>query len=342
MEKNNIDVNLLICSFLEGNISEEDFSYLKSWTYENEENTAYARNELGTLFAAGVVADNTLFDKNAAIERFRRHAAGGTIAAEKHVSEKQKARTIPMWIKWAGVAAAVLLFLIPTITYYYGSKAVKDNFAQITMEAPEGSQLNLVLPDGSTVKLNSGSRIIYSQGYGIVNRDITLHGEGYFAVKHNSELQFTVNTRELAINDLGTEFNFRNYDDDSEACVQLFEGKITLDNKILNTSDIEVRPGEQIVINKRTGEMTKIKGSTDESTARKMTELAFDGMRISDIAKILSRSFGIKINVADSVADKRFYGYFDRKDDTIIKIMETIANTQQIKYRMEKGEIILY
>lgn len=88
--------------------------------------------------------------------------------------------------------------------------------------------------------------------------------------------------------------------------------------------------------------MTKIKGSTDESTARKMTELAFDGMRISDIAKILSCSFGIKINVADSVADKRFYGYFDRKDDTIIKIMETIANTQQIKYRMEKGEIILY
>lgn len=98
------------------------------------------------------------------------------------------------------------------------------------MEAPLGSRTKLTLPDGTLVWLNAGSRITYSQGFGVGNRKIELIGEGYFEVKRNEEVPFLVKTNSLLVKVLGTKFNFRDYPDDAEAIVSLSEGKVALNN----------------------------------------------------------------------------------------------------------------
>ena len=80
-----------------------------------------------------------------------------------------------------------LIFLIE------GWNKYKRGIFDIIVEAPLGSRTKLTLPDGTLVWLNAGSRITYSQGFGVGNRKIELIGEGYFEVKRNEEVPFLEN-----------------------------------------------------------------------------------------------------------------------------------------------------
>ena len=73
--------------------------------------------------------------------------------------------------------------------------------------------------------LNAGSKIVYSQGFGVDDRNLSLEGEGYFEVTKNEKIPFVVETRELNLKVLGTKFNFKNYPEDEEVTVNLMEKK---------------------------------------------------------------------------------------------------------------------
>lgn len=86
------------------------------------------------------------------------------------------------------MAAAILIILLPLAGYWGGMETVKSGFSDIVVEAPMGARTKLYLPDGTLVWLNAGSKITYSQGFSVDNRDLTLEGEGYFEVKRNEEV----------------------------------------------------------------------------------------------------------------------------------------------------------
>ena len=50
-------------------------------------------------------------------------------------------------------------------------------------------------------------------------------------------------------------------------------------------------------------------------------ELFFDEELLEDIAKKLMRSYNVKVEVADSLRNKRFYGSFGISGNTIDKIL---------------------
>src|SRR5437588_18774 len=74
-----------------------------------------------------------------------------------------------------------------------------------------GSRTNLVLPDGTRVWLNAGSRITYDKNYGITLREVGLTGEAFFDVAHNSGKPFVIHTARIDIKVLGTRFNVKSY-----------------------------------------------------------------------------------------------------------------------------------
>ena len=76
--------------------------------------------------------------------------------------------------------------------------------SETSIQVPEGSTSSFTLPDGTSVILNSGSRLSYLSDFGSTHRDVRLDGEAYFDVIHNEELPFRVNTDRLIVTDLGT------------------------------------------------------------------------------------------------------------------------------------------
>ncbi|MCI1350106.1 MAG: FecR family protein [Prevotella sp.] len=340
MEDINQEIEVLINAFVKGTITEGDFSRLENWAHQSETHKKYVCDVREVIFSHDVMSDHTHYDVKAAIERFHQHISKSQLS-----NMPQSAVSIsitPLWKKIVRIAAIILVLILPFLSYYVGHQRVEQQFAKVIMEAPYGSQLDLTLPDGTTVRLNSCSRLSYSQGYGIVDRELTLSGEGYFKVHHSGKLPFIIKAKGLVLQDIGTEFNIRDYKEDEQASVNLFHGSVEVHNEIRPSKPVFLAPGECLTLNKRTGKVLKTKNDADMNSAQAMNDLNFINMRIDDIAKLLSRSYGIKIEVADNVRNRRFYGFFNRKEDTLNKILEVMSGTDLIKYKRVRDKYVIF
>ena len=93
----------------------------------------------------------------------------------------------------------------------------------VSEAAPQGKSVEIRLPDGSLAQLNGGSEIRYDRGFGAWpfdgRRSVELEGEAYFDVVHG-ERPFVVTTSDAEIEVLGTRFNIRSWDGDTEVAVE--------------------------------------------------------------------------------------------------------------------------
>ena len=83
----------------------------------------------------------------------------------------------------------------------------------VTVVVPPGEQRVVHLPDGSTVEVNSASRLRYARGFRAwplapAERRVSLEGEAFFDVAHDGRA-FVVETFNARVEVLGTRFNVR-------------------------------------------------------------------------------------------------------------------------------------
>lgn len=330
-EMKNERIDQLIAEYLSGSLTADVFQELKNWSQQSDENRMYVRNQIEVWFSSGVAAKDKVFDKEEAFARFQRRIG----------KKKPKVYRFP-WKTFYRVAAVILIVLLPLAGYWKGQETLRQTFSDMVVEVPLGARAKLYLPDGTLVWLNAGSKITYSQGFGMDNRQLSLEGEGYFEVVHNQDLPFEIHTHEVDLRVLGTKFNFKSYPDDEEVMVNLLEGKVALYNGMKSMSELFLSPNEKMVLNKRTGEMVKTESCAENSRLWTNDELFFDEELLQDIAKKLMRSYGVKIEIADSLKNRRFYGSFKVMGNTIEEVLEIIASTNRMKYRYENEKYILY
>lgn len=297
------------------------------------------RNESGLsnltdeeLWVSSAVADNTQqYDVDQAFERFR-----------KRTGLDQSGRQSYKWYRtWSVAAVAIVLLGLITVTaYWQGSRQIQSNFSDIVVEAPLGSKTKLTLPDGSTVWLNAGSKMVYSQGFGVSDRRLAFQGEGYFEVEKNDEMPFLVQTHDVNVTVVGTKFNFRNYPEDEEAVVELLEGKVALENPLKEESVRYLSPNEKMVLHKATGEMDITSAKVKEATLWTENILLFDEDLLPDIVRELERSYHVQIEIEnEDLKQTRFYGQFNQLEQNIYDVLDMLSETGKLKYH-EEGKVI--
>ena len=297
------------------------------------------RNESGLsnltdeeLWVSSAVADDTLqYDVDQAFERF-----------QKRTGLDQSGRQSYKWYRtWSVAAVAIVLLGLITVTaYWQGSRQIQSNFSDIVVEAPLGSKTKLTLPDGSTVWLNAGSKMVYSQGFGVSDRRLVFQGEGYFEVEKNDEMPFLVQTHDVNVTVVGTKFNFRNYPEDEEAVVELLEGKVALENQLKEEVVRYLSPNEKMVLHKATGEMDITSTKVKEATLWTESILLFDEDLLPDIVRELERSYHVQIEIEnEDLKQTRFYGQFNLLEQTIYDVLDMLSETGKLKYH-EEGKVI--
>ncbi|HEX6181360.1 MAG TPA: FecR family protein, partial [Chitinophagaceae bacterium] len=112
------------------------------------------------------------------------------------------------------VAIAVVLLIIVTGAVIQLSKKTTPLTAMHEVLTQNGSRTRTILPDGSTVWLNAGSKISYQPGLPGTTREVTLEGEAYFDIVKRTGRAFIVHTKEIDISVLGTAFNVKSYPND--------------------------------------------------------------------------------------------------------------------------------
>ena len=337
MEEENKHIDELIANYLTEGLDKNALDELKTWIAASAENQQYFIRQREIWFSAVSREAASVYDKDKAFENFRNR-----VESQKEIQSTSR-RGFSLSALWRYAAVVAIIIAVGCISYWQGEVNVKDTFADISVEAPLGSKTKLYLPDGTLVWLNAGSRMTYSQGFGVDNRKVELEGEGYFEVKRNEKIPFFVKTKDLQLQVLGTKFNFRDYPEDHEVVVSLLEGKVGLNNLLREEKEAVLSPDERAVLNKANGLLTV--ESVTASNASQWTDgyLFFDEELLPDIAKELERSYNVKINIAnDSLKTFRFYGNFVRREQNIQEVLEALASTEKMQYKIEERNITIY
>jgi len=274
-------------------------------------------------------------------------------------------------ILFVKIAAAVVtaLFTGGIVSYiFFSSKmhSASNSFAEI--KTPNGGRSEITLPDGSKVWLNAGSSIRYENGFNIRNRNIYLEGEGYFKVAKNKQLPFVVNTTEIKIRAVGTEFNVKAYSRDNTIETTLIEGKISIEGtKKVNTSvKVCLGQNEKAVYIKNSGKidinalknMAVLQHLQPISTAQNIlvsekkidpnpdiawleNKLIFKRDDLEKIAITLERKYNVTIRFdSEDVKKFKFTGTLD--DVSLQQVLDVIKLTSPIDYSIAGKEVVIY
>ncbi len=177
-----------------------------------------------------------------------------------------------------------------------------------TLVVPARLDYQVKLSDGSTVWLNSLSRLRFRFENG-KQREVFLEaGEAYFKVTGDAQNPFTVHTPEGDVQVLGTEFNVNAYSE-KQMVASLINGKVAIRHGV---DRIELNPGHQALVN--AGETIVVENFDPARTLSWREGVHFfDDAAIKEISTMLDRWFNVEL-VIDSpdVGRRRFFGRLDR------------------------------
>lgn len=335
MEKNMNHINDLIVGFLSKELDEKGCIEIQSWIDESPENKQYFDQQREIWFSTIDSASLSKYDKDKAFDLFKKRV----LAQDENSKIKIRHRRFMLW-NYA--AAIIVLCIVSYFSYRGGESNIKSEFADIVVESPSGSRTQLRLPDGTKVWLNAKSRISYSQGFGVDDRKVNLSGEGYFEVKKNEKLPFSIQSADLIVRDIGTKFNVRNYPHDEEALVSLTEGKVVLNSKQRIGDFYYLSPNQRAILEKSTGKIKIETYDTSNSIQWTQGRLVFDGESVSDIAKVLERSYNVKITITDEkIKQYHFYGIFVRQEQSLKDVLDALSATGKMQYMIRGNKIII-
>jgi transmembrane sensor len=260
------------------------------------------------------------------------------------------------------VAASVLLVAF-SIWLYINKSASQDQNDENILIAKNGSRTRSILPDGTTVWLNAGSRLIIESDFSGA-REVRLEGEAFFDVVKKSVQPFIVHTGGVDIRVLGTAFNVKAYPEDPSVETTLLRGRIQVyDRDDSVKAPIELKPNEKLVLPKKPP-TTELPATNDEKspaisarsrftithidstkkenerieTAWVYSRFEFRGDRFEDLAHKMQRWYNVKIIFTDEkVKQLQFDGSFEK--ETVEEAMAALKTANLFTYQINKYEI---
>ncbi|MDE6451704.1 MAG: FecR domain-containing protein, partial [Odoribacter sp.] len=158
-----------------------------------------------------------------------------------------------------------------------------------TITVPRGGEYKLALSDGSIVWLNSESELTYPVNFGRDKREITLTGEAFFEVQQDTTRPFIVRTNQFDIRVTGTQFNVRNYAQET-ASATLAEGSIQLER---NNRITPLCPGQQASWVEGKVQVKEI--DIEEAIAWRYGAFCFKQRRLESLLDEIARWYDIEI-----------------------------------------------
>jgi transmembrane sensor len=248
-----------------------------------------------------------------------------------------KSKSVKAAIKKRKVLALTFLSVFGLVFYFMGMPNSGYTNHRI---AGKGQRLSIILPDSSTVILNSGSEVKYSSDFG-KQRTIWLEGEAFFKVTKNTKSPFIVHTNDFDVKVLGTEFNINSTTIDQT--ISLAKGKV---NVLLKESKDEINliPNEELVWNAKTKAIIKRNFDVSKALAWKDNILVLDDVKIEDAVPQINRFYGVNFVIKDSIiAKQHIRGAFKNQTiDEFITSLEFISDVRITKTTKDNIEITKY
>ena len=182
-----------------------------------------------------------------------------------------------------------------------------------TITIPRGGEYDLLLSDGSRLRMNSESEIRVPVTFEKGQREVFMKGEIYFDIVRDSLAPFVVHTHQGDIRVLGTSFNVRDYQDEDFLETTLVNGKVAFER---GGNYSYLKPGEQVRLNKEDGKTTVETVDVLLYCSWKDGRFVFEKQRLEVIMNTIARWYNINVFYeSSSVKDILFTGNIKRYSD---------------------------
>jgi ferric-dicitrate binding protein FerR (iron transport regulator) len=248
-----------------------------------------------------------------------------------------------LYVVLSRVAAIIVIPLMIALYFEVNQHRTSSWFVpHNTVSVPLGAISQFVLPDGTQVWLNAGSKLTYpvtfdQQKY----REVALSGEGFFKVHKDKRFPFIVKMNGMDIRVTGTTFNARSYKDEPTITVALVEGSVLLGNELRGATIFQamdtLHPMEVAVLNKSTKKIALSKNvDLTKYTAWTQSRLVFDNDPLETVIDKLEKLYNIRVEVRDKqLLSYRFTATFT--NESLDQTLQIIKISSPVSYQLING-----
>lgn len=210
----------------------------------------------------------------------------------KSQSNSERRRSIYVYM-----TAAILAVIAIPVALYNVTNIREPQMADC--RTGYGETKTVTLPDGSIIKLNSGSILIFPEKFSRKQRSVYLSGEAFFDISHNSKSRFSVHTTDFDVTVTGTKFNISSYVEDKTSSIYLQEGSVIV-TKEDSGDQLYLKPNETLSYNRIARSFSDIQKTGEDITDWTDNDLLFRSAGIEEVIKRAERYFDIEISYSDS------------------------------------------
>ena len=223
------------------------------------------------------------------MELYGNDARGGALRPRGIVIPWRK-----VWI-FAMRAAAVLLLVFAGgyVAHQRTYEAISDRLTAV--HVPNGQRIEITLPDGSRVWLNSGARIEYPVVFKKNLRSVKLSGEALFDVSRDTRRPFVVETFACKVEVLGTRFNVNADERHDVFSTALMRGSVRVSSLADPQQQVVLKPHEKVQLS---GGQLSLRTSDDPNEYLWAEGLiSVSGRSFADILHRFEHCYGVRFDV---------------------------------------------
>ena len=260
--------------------------------------------------------------------------------------EKKKSKYLKLftWQRIAAVIIPLVMLVVFGKLYVQMSDELKASqvVAMLQEHTVSDECKTIALADGTQVRLNQSSVLLYPEKFSGKERKVFLTGEAFFDIKHDGRHPFHVSTPYFDITDLGTSFSVSSYATDVEVSTTLKTGKIEL--KVVGEDKVySMKPNDQLVYNVKT-KAVDLRQITDEDDGLswRNKQISLDDVTLAEAARIMGDVYGVKFVFRSSRhRNTKITVHFNR-GESLKAAMAIVRNlVPELEYELKKDEVII-
>lgn len=289
---NEENIHQLLAKYLDNSLNEDEETAVENWINANESNRA----EFNAYQQLWKASENINSPK---IKVDTDEAWNKVYGKINHA----KVRKLSVWYKVA--AAVTVISLLGAVIYFQ----FNQDFRTIEHTAEQNKTIELA--DQSTVELQKGSKLLYSENFNDNVRKVKLEGTAKFDVA-KSPKPFIIDAKDLEVSVLGTSFLVEANEEDSLINVFVYTGKVAVKSK---------KTKEKVTLTKNQKAIYNIHQKAFTLEQVNSQQLTFKQTPLVEVFDTLSKVFTVKIIVdQESIQNCVFSGHFSSHDvNQIIK-----------------------
>lgn len=229
-------------------------------------------------------------------------------------------------IFYTGIAVSLIIAMFVVFFQFTEKRRNNKDISLISaaVEKVKPQHQTISLPDGTKVILNKDSKLDYPPAFHQASRDVYLSGEAYFDVKRDPGKPFLVHTGKIVTRVLGTSFNIKAYPGETALAVTVTRGKVQVQSDNTKKTLGILIAGDQLIIDKKTNEISLNKANVDQVTEWKTNDLLFDDATVDEVVIALGNHYSVSfVFEHDALRNCRLTANF--LDDSLSQSLDVIC-----------------